>query len=318
MKPFIYLFCKKGMKKRKVYAGEVHHVYQRTWNRGLIFYTILDYLVFFTVYCSQAKKREVEVLSLCPMPDHIHQILVAKSPVQLAGFIQNYARQFAWEWNRYRKKKGSLFQHPFDCAAKLGNKHVRTALACCNNNPVERKLTERAQDYRWTFLSYYKNKFPYSLPLNPSRAGKNLRIVLKEIRRIHQEGSHLTYSQLERWGKRVSAQEWAQVTDYIIGLWNVIDYEQAISYYGSFDAMLRAFHDNTGSEYDIKEDRDKYSDEVYADCSRILLSAGIGRLQDIPSLPASQKVRLYNLLAQRSPARPRQIRKYLHLEPATS
>ena len=302
------------MKKRIVYSGEVHHVCQRTHNRGVIFYSVHDYLVFFTIYCSQARKRAVEVLSLCLMPDHIHQVLVAKNPIHLADFIQTYAHLFAWEWNRHRQKKGYLFQHPFGSAAKLGNKQIRTTLAYCNNNPVERKLTEKAEEYRWTFLSYYKNKSPYSYPLQPAQAKGYMRSVLSEVKRCFEEGNYLRYTQLERWEKHLSAREWQQLTDHIIGLWNVIDYEQAISYYGSYKAMLRAFHDNTGSEYDIKEDRDNYSDAVYADCTRILLSEGlVHRLAAIPTLPASRKRELFDHLQPRTSARPKQIKKYLHI-----
>ena len=304
------------MKKRKVYSGEVHHVFQRSQDRGVIFYSVHDYLVFYTTFCSQARMKSVEVLALCPMLDHIHLLAVAKNQDHLAGFIQSYSHLFAWEWNKKRKKKGSLFWHRYGSAAKVGNKQVRTALAYCNNNPVERKLTEHAEDYRWTFLSYYHHPAPYSLALNPSHARSYMRLVLKEVKACFESSQYLRYSQLERWEKNLSPQEWFQLVDYIIGLWNVIDYEQAISYYGSHQAMIRAFHDNTGSEYDIKEDRDNYSDAVYADCSRILLSAGlIDHLWEIPTLPEDRKRELYDYLQPRTSARPKQLRKYLHFAP---
>lgn len=303
------------MKKRKVYSGEVHHIIQRTRNRGIIFYTVQDYLVFFTIYCSQALQKNVSVLSLCPMPDHTHQVIVVNSRDQLVSFVQTYAHLFAYEWNKKRKKKGYVFSHPFASAAKLGNKQVRTVLAYSNNNPVERKMVKRAEDCRWTFLAYYNNKNPYSLPINESRVKKRMRILLKEIRQCHDAGQYITYAMLDRWEKQLTAVEWQQLTDYIISTWNVIDYEQAISYYGSYETMLRAFHDNTGSEYEITEDRDNYSDAVYAECSHVLLGEGWSwdRISAIPSLPAEEKALLYELLRSRTSARPKQVKKYLHL-----
>lgn len=302
------------MKKRKVYAGEVHHVYQKTTKGGLIFYSVHDYLVFFTIFCSQARKREVRVLALCPMPDHIHQVLVVDNSVQLAGFEQSYSHLFALEWNQRRHLKGFLFKHPYGSAVKLGHKQVRTALAYCNNNPVERRLSEKAEDYRWTFLSYFKDRFPYSRHTNPVNAKGYLRYAIQEARTSAELGNYLHYSQLERWEKHLSAQEWLQLQDYIIHLWNAVEYNQAMSYYSSFDSMVRAFHDNTGSEYDIKEERDNYSDEVYSDCTRILISeAHIHHVADIPSLSGERKKALFSLLRQRTSARPKQIRKYLHM-----
>lgn len=301
------------MKKRKVYAGEVHHVYQKTEKGGLIFYSVHDYLVFFTIFCSQARKRDVRVLALCPMPDHIHQVLVVDNCVQLAGFEQSYSHLFALEWNRRRHLKGFLFKHPYGSAVKLGNKQVRTALAYCNNNPVERKMSEKAEDYRWTFLSYFQNPYPYSRRLNPRQTQGYLRYAFQEARTSAELGNYLHYSQLERWQNHLSAQEWLQLQDYIIGLWNAIEYNQALGYYSSFNSMIRAFHDNTGSEYDIEEERDNYSDGVYADCTRIVLSEGqIHHVAEIPSLPEKKKEALFRLLQQRTSARPKQIRKYLY------
>lgn len=303
------------MKKRKVYSGEVHHVFQRTRDRGVIFYSIHDYLVYFTIYCSQARQKGISVLSLCPMPDHAHQVVVASSRIQMVTFIQTYAHLFAYEWNKKRGKKGYLFSHPFGSAAKLGNKQVRTVLAYSYNNPVERKLTERAEDYRWTFLAYYQNKSPYSLPLNESHAKSNMRIILKEVKECHENGRYIDYAMLERWEKRLTPTEWHQLTDFIIGLWNIIDYEQAISYYGNYEAMVRAFHDNTGSEYEIQEDHDNYSDSVYADCTHVLQAEGwtSKELSALPTLSTERKMALYYLLLSRTSARPKQVKKYLHL-----
>ena len=270
------------MKKRKVYSGEAHHVFQRTRNKGVIFYSIHDYLVYFTIYCSQARQRGVSVLSLCPMPDHMHQVIVAASKNQMATFVQTYSHLFAYEWNKKRKKKGFLFSHPFGSAAKLGNKQVRTVLAYSNNNPVERKLVERAEDYRWTFLAYYNNRNPFSLPLNESHAKSYMRMALKEIKQCRDDGQYITYSMLERWESHLSATEWQQIADYIIGLWNVIDYEQAT---------------------------------VYADCTHVLQAKGLSarQLSAIPSLPMEQKQQLYYYLLSRTSARPVQVKKYLHL-----
>ena len=58
--------------KRKVIEGELHHIYQKTRGGVLLFYSLRDYLVYFTIYCTLADKMDVTVLALCPMPDHLH------------------------------------------------------------------------------------------------------------------------------------------------------------------------------------------------------------------------------------------------------
>jgi len=303
------------MKTRKVFPGEVHHVCQQTIDGVVVFYTVSDYLVYFTLFCTVAKRYGIKVLALCPMVDHTHNTVVVQSRLQLSRFVQQYTHLFAKEWNISRRRKGPLFRARFKSAAKLGNKAVKTTINYNNNNPVERKMVTRAELYRWNFLRYARESYPFSVPIVLSNKSWRFRGILKELETTYKGGGYLRYAQLQRWMKRLDANEMQQIADYAIVRWNVIDYAEVISYYGDYDTLLRSLHDNTGSEYDIKEDRDNYSDEVYQDCSRILLKEGIVKsLLEIPLLPLSMKKEAARLLRQRTTARPRQIKKYLHLK----
>lgn len=301
------------MRPRRFKEGEVHHIYQRTVNRALVFYSTEDYLVFFTIFCTVAETMGVSVLALCPMPDHLHNICRAGTKEEMSSFVQRYTHTFALEWNQSRDKKGSLFMKRFGSCAKVGNKNVRSCLNYNYNNPVERKITHKAEQYRWNFLKYMQSGTPYSKQLDEGHASSALRTALKQVRETHAEGKWIRYAQWDFWTRKLSVEETEQLTDYIIKTWNVIDFPEAVSYYGDADAMIRSFHDNTGSEYDIKEDHDNYSDSVYADCSRILLGLGeVKSFREIPGLPDFKKMRLYKLLLSRTSARPKQIKKYLH------
>ena len=300
--------------KRKVVEGEVHHIYQKTKGGVVIFYSLRDYLVFFTIFCTIADKLDVTVLALCPMMDHIHNVCRVFSPEQLVKFVQMYTHSFAQEWNKSRNRKHSLFQQRFGSSVKLGNKAVRTTLNYNYNNPVERKLTSKAEDYRWNFLRYYKNRNPYSAPLDESAASAKLRAALQEVRALHKKGQWVRYAQLDRWMKDLKVEEIQQLADYIISTWNIIDYVGAISYYGDYDAMIRSFHDNTGGEYDIREDTDHYTDAVYADCTRILMrERHITSVREIPGLSLQRKMDLHRILSARTTAKPSQLAKYLHM-----
>ena len=304
----------KCMKKRRVYPGQVHHVCQQTIGGVVIFYTLYDYLVFFTIYCTVARRYGIPVLALCPMADHTHNTVIVPDGTTLAKFVQQYTHLFAREWNESRGRRGPLFKPRFMSSAKLGNKQVRTTINYNYNNPVERKIVERAEDYRWNFARYAREKNPYSAPVQLAGKSARFRRILKEIKRICTGNGHLHYAQLLRWEKKLDAYEFRQIVDSIISLWNCIDYEEVIGYYGDYDAFLRSLHDNTGSDYEIKEDHDKYSDAVYQECAAVLLKEKIVKnLMDIPSLPENQKREAAAILRKRTSARPRQIEKYLHL-----
>lgn len=300
--------------KRRVAEGEVHHIYQKTKGGVVIFYSLRDYLVYFTIFCTLAERMDVTVLALCPMPDHLHNACRFTSAEQMVRFVQQYTHCFSREWNKSRRRKNSLFQKRFGSSVKLGNKAVRTTINYNNNNPVERKIVVKAEDYRWNFLRYFKNRNPYSRPLDESVASGKLRSALRDIRAIYKKGDWVHYAQLDLWMKGLSPSEVQQLADYIISTWNVIDYVGAISYYGDYEAMIRSFHDNTGSEHDIREDKDNYSDAVYKDCTRILMKEEyISSVREVPGLPILRKYELHKLLSARTAAKPSQIKKYLHI-----
>ncbi len=302
------------MKRRKIYPGEVHHICQMTQGKVVIFYSVRDFLVFYTVYSSFALKRGVVVLALCPMPDHLHNVVIVQDYEQLSLFVKDYTQCYALLWNKSRGRKGDLFHHSFKSSVKLGNKQVRTVLAYNYNNPVERKLVDKAEDYRWNFLAYYRNEHPFSAPEKERTASRNLKRAKQEVKAFFEQGKYLGYTVLDRLYKPLLQAEQQQLTDYIISLWNVIDYNTAITYYGSYESMIRAFHDNTGSDYEIKEDRDNYSDSVYRDCTSILLKDGfIKDVFQIPTLQEKRKRELYELLNLRTTAHSKQLLKYLHL-----
>jgi len=74
--------------KRRVAEGEVHHIYQKTKGGVVIFYSLRDYLVYFTIFCTLAERMDVTVLALCPMPDHLHsacRFLAILSPDKKEG-----------------------------------------------------------------------------------------------------------------------------------------------------------------------------------------------------------------------------------------
>ncbi|MBR0222649.1 MAG: transposase, partial [Bacteroidales bacterium] len=127
--------AKKG-RYRVFKAGALHHIYQRTYDGYLIFYSVRDFLVFFTLFCTIARKYHIRVLGICLMYDHIHVLVAAPSKKDLSAFVQEYTCRFARQRNVQYQRKGSFFQRRFGSAPKSGEKKARTAIAYLYNNPV--------------------------------------------------------------------------------------------------------------------------------------------------------------------------------------
>lgn len=241
------------MRRRKFLSGSPNHIYQRSQNGSVIFYSLEDCLVYFTVFCTCAKRYGVTVLGLCEMYDHIHQLVEAPDLPTLSGFERMVNMTFSYEYYGDLKRGaegfvsdrnitsgsvsvtipniGHLFQSPFGSAPKIGNKKIRTSIAYLYNNPVERNIHQEAIKWRWNFLAYAFSDHPFSEKLSRRVASTKMRKNLKEIEGCCSRGSYLRYPQLHRMFDGLSPEEKNQLIDFIVITYNVIEYDRLSSYY---------------------------------------------------------------------------------------
>lgn len=301
-------------RKRSFQKNVLNHCYQRTADGGVIFYSNLDYLVWFTIVCATARKRKVRILAMCPMPDHTHFSIEAASSSELAAFMRDYSSLFVLEHNKVCHRKGPLFDTPFGSAPKYTDKMVRTNLIYVWNNPPERKLIGKSEDYRWTFLAYAVSDHPFSKKLVVRNSRWPVQKAVKEIMVQFKAGRPLPYALLKRLYEPLTADEKQQLTDFIISTYNVIDYNAALKYFNSYEDLLLAVHSTTGSEHDIKESFVGKTDKDYSAMVRIILRELQPKdIHDILALPQEEKYELFLLLRRLTYAKTEQIAKFLHL-----
>ena len=116
---------------RKFYSASLNHCYQNTKNGYLLFYTVFDCLVFFTIFCTTAARYNVKVYKLCLMPDHIHISVYANSRKELYSFIRDYTKLFSKIQNEYYGRSGALFNSPFGSTPKTDIKKNTNKLDLC-------------------------------------------------------------------------------------------------------------------------------------------------------------------------------------------
>ena len=299
---------------RRFYPDIINHCYQRTINGDLLFYNVYDYLMFFTIFCIHAPKYDIRVYKLCQMPDHIHNSSSAKRKNDLAAFTQVYTAIYAREHNIVCHEKGSVFQSPFGSVPKYGDKKARSNFIYVDNNPVERHLVQKAEDYRWNYLAYANCKNPFSKPLDRENASKAMQKALQIVDSWHNSDKYLPYHLLRKMFSPLDDEEMQQLADYIVSVYNVLDYEGAARYFDSYDNMVAANHSVTGSEYDLNEIFVGKTDAYYNNMTSILM--GTGRFKDIHdifSLRLEERMELFKMLNAQTGATLEQIAKYLHI-----
>lgn len=302
--------------RRRRFAPEgTEHIYKITKDGGLLFYTLSDYLVYFTITCVTAERMDMTLAALTLMRDHIHEEIEVRQSKVMSDYEQTVNAWYAQEFNRSCKRKGQLFRHRFGSAPKRKESRIRDSFAYLGNNPVERKLCRKAIEYRWNFLAYARSTHPFSKPLLIREASPRLVRAVKEVQSLHKQRKIVNYKILERLFHSLEQDEIQQLTDYIISTYNVIDYEAAASWYGSFDKMLAAFDVNTGSEYEIRETFVGKDDRVYGQLATATLRHWkLKSIKDIITWPDEKKLEALDLLARETGILYVQIAKFLHFK----
>ena len=300
---------------RRFFSDILNHCYQRTVNRGLLFYSVTDFLVLFTIVCVNAVRFGIKVYALCFMPDHIHGSYSTFNKRDLSGFVRCYTSEYATSFNAVCHRAGPLFACRFGSAPKIGDKKARTNIVYVNNNPVERRITKKAEDYRWNFLAYATSDHPYSEPIINRLISKNMKQAMAAVKNLHSKGLPVKHTFLKHWFGRLNKKESKQFADFIINTYNIIDYKEAARFFGGFDNMLTALHSTTGSEYDLNEISEGRDDSCFSKMGSLLLNNGlVNDIHEIVAMSSDGKMNLLRFLSGKTEATQAQIAKFLHFE----
>ncbi len=296
--------------------GAVGHIYQRARSGFVVFYSVKDSLVFFTIFSFTATKYKIRVLGLCLMYNHIHVLIEAENHEIVARFVQEFSSKFSKAYNARHALKGRLFT-TFGLSNKRGDKQIRTSLAYLYNNPVEDRICKRAEEWNWSFLAYADSDHPYSEKLVLREASVGMRKAARTVRTLHAHQRPLTYEVLDNLFKPLNINEKMQLIDFIVREYSVIDFKKAISYYGSYRNMLTAFSSNTGSEYDIREPHDPYSGAAYRNMSRHLAAdKRFSGIDDVLHLHADERIAYLDEMIAACGVSLNHARKFLRIEEA--
>ena len=304
---------KNEIKRRKVPEGSFQHIYKRTADGGVLFYRVVDHLVYYTIESIMARRHNMSVLVTCHMFTHTHDLLAAADPSQLSAFEHDINSIFTREYNTDTCREGRLFEGPFGSAPKRSDKDKRSAAVYIMNNPVEKHLVARSVEDRWTFLAYYDDAFPFSSKPVLSQCRWALRNAMKEVDTGYRCGRYLGYAILYRLFEGLSEDERWQLTDYIIHRYFYFDVKECCKLFGSVERMVRTADETKGKEFDIGEEFDPSSDvPFYKMCAWAGRAGLLGRGFPLWHLPEPKLNGLRRNLKMKTGATDLQVDKFLH------
>ncbi|MBO4605567.1 MAG: transposase [Bacteroidales bacterium] len=271
------------------------HIFQRSVGGVVIFYTLQDYLVYYTIFSVYAQKHGLQVLGLAIMYNHLHILIVGGDRKKVRRFMTVVTSVFARQYNEDSGLSGEVFQHSFGSSVKYGEKEIRTTAGYLYNNHTNNRLCTETQNIRWNFLAFAHSEHPFSAPIILRKARICLRRAIKNVNAAHSRGDYLNYASLKRIFKGLNKEEKEQIVDYIIGKYNIIDYKALESLYSSYEEMIYSFNANTHHDYKIPEGEDdrKSDDRFYQSFSKIVLSSGkVSSLKGLLLLSEDSRLRL--------------------------
>lgn len=126
-----------------------HHVTQRGNRRGTVFFCDDDRRAYLALLRDYAARHTVEVLAYCLMSNHVHLVVVPRSPDGLHRLLKPLHMQHAQRVNRAYGWKGHLWQGRY-FSSPLDEVYLWAAIRYVERNPVRAGVTDRAEEYQWS------------------------------------------------------------------------------------------------------------------------------------------------------------------------
>lgn len=267
-------------KTSKFSPQALQHVYHRCADLGVLFYTLEDRIVYYTLAAVHSKKNHIQVAAASLMFTHLHQSVRASSQKDLTCYLRNTDSAFTRLYNgRYSRADSQLFDRPVGESQKYANKDQRSNVIYVFNNHVEKGMCLEAVQERWSLLAYAFSDHPFSQPIDMKAISKPLLKALRLVDRRVAKCKSLEYCDLDKILPALDSKETEQFVDYVISKYAWIDFKAGISLFGSLADMVLAINSTTGAESEIEEDFTRQKDTKYVELIQFAVDNGfLGRI----------------------------------------
>lgn len=157
-----------------------HHVTQRGNRRQQVFFAEGDYAAYRDLVAGACAAHAVRCVAWCLMPTHVHLILVPSQANGLRAALSDAHRRYSRRINFAKGWTGYLWQGRF-ASYPMELSHLMAAIRYVELNPVRAKLTDRAEDWRWSSAAAHATGRPDGFTDLAAMAGvhRNWRSMLR-------------------------------------------------------------------------------------------------------------------------------------------
>ncbi len=131
-----------------------HHIIQRGNRRQKVFFNEGDYREYLRLLGEYSQKFNLDILTYCLMPNHIHIIAIPHKKTDLAQAIGETHRNYTRFINFRENWRGYLWQGRFSSYI-LDEKYLITATRYILLNPVRANIVRKPWDYEWSSAKHH-------------------------------------------------------------------------------------------------------------------------------------------------------------------
>jgi putative transposase len=134
---------------RVVVTDVGHHVTQRGNARQVILADDADRIAYLELLRQYCELYRLSLLGYCLMSNHVHLIVVPRTPEALWQSLKQTHGRYASYWNARQSSSGHVWQGRF-YSCPLDDSHLWAALRYVELNPVRAGMVLEAGEWRWS------------------------------------------------------------------------------------------------------------------------------------------------------------------------
>ncbi len=135
---------------RYIVAGHVYHITHRCHDRQFLLRFAKDRHTYRRRLLMAARPLNVCLLNYTITSNHVHLIIWAESPDQIAALMQKAAGEFAREYNRRKERSGAFWEGRYQVTMVEGGPYLEHCLVYVDLNMVLCGVVEHPSQWDWT------------------------------------------------------------------------------------------------------------------------------------------------------------------------
>ena len=157
-----------GRKPRAWSESGFYHVTARGNNRQRIFRDESDFSFYLRLCGAALATYDVQLHHYCLMPNHIHLLLNASTPVKLVRFMHQVQRRYWFHMRRTYRFSGHLWQGRYHSFSIETESYLLEAGRYIERNPLQAGMVTELESYPWSSYGWYADGKTGEITLSPS------------------------------------------------------------------------------------------------------------------------------------------------------